>query len=567
MTKTHNNKIGIIALAIFSIAFSLVAHAEVINPPIIFDGVGNEKLRECPSFDCRVTQYGAMIPRIEIIESSGEWYKVNLIERGYFDNNTLQAKELPQSSWTKSTGWMYYTLIPENILSKIGGSAEIKKDELLGTATLKRQSAVLNCPSSNNCTLLTYLDAGIVLQIVGVDQTGEWYKIKLDNPILEGWDKWINANNFTDESRKTITGGTGKGETPTFTSTQEKLFAPPAFGNWIKSVTDRFGSGFTQGFLAALILLIIFGAFYLIGKYRLISKIDFSWVRHHRTIGIASSLLVVVVVFFAVSNYYQKREDELKNFIATQSRTIEATQKSVEGLSKKAEEASQQRIAQERAAKEIVQRLETKIANASTNKTTDLASIVNQWNNIIAKIECDVIYNRESFISLGSGTALNMNGQIAILSNRHVLVPEDITPTGCRTKIPGSSSVYSGDDIRVAVSGEDWAVFYPNNADSQIRNITATQPAMCTRKPSVGDSVVILGYPSIGSRTSITATEGIIAGYDGNFFITSAKVEQGNSGGAAILVKDNCLLGIPTFAQVGKIEALARILDISTIFR
>ena len=214
-----------------------------------------------------------------------------------------------------------------------------------------------------------------------------------------------------------------------------------------------------------------------------------------------------------------------------------------------------------------MQRLETKIANASTNKTTDLASIVNQWNNIIAKIECDVVYNRESFISLGSGTALNMNGQIAILSNRHVLVPEDITPTGCRTKVPGSASTYSCDDIRVAVSGEDWAVFYPNNTDSQIRNLTATQPAMCTRKPSVGDSVVILGYPSIGSRTSVTATEGIVAGYDGNYFITSAKVEQGNSGGAAILVKDNCLLGIPTFAQVGKIEALARILDISTIFR
>lgn len=568
MTKNINRKIGIVAFTIFAITFALVAHAEIINPPVVFDGVGNEKLRECPSFDCNVTQYGAMLPRIEIIESSGEWYKVNLIERGYFDNNTLQAKELPQSSWTKSTGWMYYTLIPENILSKIGGSAGIKKDELLGTATLKKQSAVLNCPSTNNCTLLTYLDAGTILQVVGVDQTGEWYKIKLDDPILEGWDKWINASNFTDESRKTIGRVTGKGETPTSTSTQEKPFlSPPAFGNWIKSIADRFGSGFTQGFLAALALLIVLAALYLIGKYRLISKIDFSWVRHHRTIGIASSLIIVVVVFFAVSNYYQKREDELKSFIATQSRTIEATQKSVEGLSKKAEEESQQRIAQERAAKEIVQRLETKVASASTNKTTDLASVVNQWSNIIAKIECDVVYARQSFVSLGSGTALNMNGQIAILSNRHVLVPEDITPTGCRTKVPGSASTYSGDDIRVAVSGEDWAVFYPNNTDPQIRNVTANQPTMCTRKPSVGDSVVILGYPSIGSRTSVTATEGIIAGYDGNYFITSAKVEQGNSGGAAILVKDNCLLGIPTFAQVGKVESLARILDISTVFK
>ena len=573
MAKNHNNKIGIIALAIFSIAFSLVAHAEVINPPVVFDGIGNENLRSCPSFDCNVVQYGGWLPRIEIIESSGEWYKVRLIERSseYANRNNQTSPYvevvLPESQWKTSIGWMYYTLIPESIRPQTAGAILDVKDEVIGTGVLKIQSIVRGCPSTNSCIVLTYLDAGTVLQVVGIDQTGEWYKIKLDDSILEGWDKWISASNFTDESRRAIGGGTGKVGEPTATSTQEKEFLPPAFGNWIKNIGSRFGSSFTQGFLVALALLIIFGGFYLIGKYRLISKIDFSWLRHRRTVGIASSLIVVIVVFFTVSNYFQKREDELKSFIATQQRTIEATQKSVEGLSKKAAEESQQRIAQERAAKEIVQRLETKIASASTNKTTDLASVVSQWSNIIAKIECDVVYNRQSFVSLGSGTALNMNGQIAILSNRHVLVPEDITPTGCRTKVPGSVSTYSGDDIRVAVSGEDWAVFYPNNADSQIRNITATQPAMCTRKPSVGDSVVILGYPSIGSRTSVTATEGIIAGYDGNYFITSAKVEQGNSGGAAILVKDNCLLGIPTFAQVGKVESLARILDISTIFK
>ena len=71
----------------------------------------------------------------------------------------------------------------------------------------------------------------------------------------------------------------------------------------------------------------------------------------------------------------------------------------------------------------------------------------------------------------------------------------------------------------------------------------------------------------VGTVLALGVAHGIVAGYDGNYFITSAKVEQGNSGGTAILVKDNCLLGIPTFAQVGKIEALARILDISTIFR
>src|SRR3989344_7427251 len=121
MAKILNKRIGIIVFAFFSLAIFSVASAEVINPSIVFDGIGNEKLRECPAFDCKILQYGAMIPRIEIIESSGEWFKVHLIERGYFDNNTQSAKELPESKWQTSTGWMYYTLIPENILSKIGG--------------------------------------------------------------------------------------------------------------------------------------------------------------------------------------------------------------------------------------------------------------------------------------------------------------------------------------------------------------------------------------------------------------------------------------------------------------
>lgn len=73
MTKNYNIRITILVLAVFSLVVSFVAHAEVINPPVVFDGVGYENLRSCPSFDCDVVQYGAMIPRIAIIESSGEW--------------------------------------------------------------------------------------------------------------------------------------------------------------------------------------------------------------------------------------------------------------------------------------------------------------------------------------------------------------------------------------------------------------------------------------------------------------------------------------------------------------
>jgi len=86
--------------------------------------------------------------------------------------------------------------------------------------------------------------------------------------------------------------------------------------------------------------------------------------------------------------------------------------------------------------------------------------------------------------------------------------------------------------------------------------------SICKVRPITGDQVVILGYPSVGSQSTVTATEGIISGFDDGYYVTSAKIEQGNSGGAAIHVKNNCFLGIPTLVVVGKIESLARILPL-----
>ena len=86
----------------------------------------------------------------------------------------------------------------------------------------------------------------------------------------------------------------------------------------------------------------------------------------------------------------------------------------------------------------------------------------------------------------------------------------------------------------------------------------------CEGRASAGEQVLILGYPGIGSSNDITVTDGIISGYENGYYITSAKIEHGNSGGAAILVEKNCYLGIPSFAYSGEIESLARILDMSS---
>ena len=56
-----------------------------------------------------------------------------------------------------------------------------------------------------------------------------------------------------------------------------------------------------------------------------------------------------------------------------------------------------------------------------------------------------------------------------------------------------------------------------------------------------------------------------MSGFESNYFVTSAKVERGNSGGTAVLLKNNCFLGVPTFVQSGALESLARILDVNVL--
>jgi serine protease Do len=81
----------------------------------------------------------------------------------------------------------------------------------------------------------------------------------------------------------------------------------------------------------------------------------------------------------------------------------------------------------------------------------------------------------------------------------------------------------------------------------------------CTdQEVKLGDKLVVAGFPAVGGFT-ITLTEGIVSGFDGEYIKTSAKIEHGNSGGAAFRYS-GCFIGIPTSSVVGEIESLGRIL-------
>lgn len=203
----------------------------------------------------------------------------------------------------------------------------------------------------------------------------------------------------------------------------------------------------------------------------------------------------------------------------------------------------------------------------------NVSQIVNLWYKSVGYVMCD---NDVS----GSGTLLKDSlGQYIVLSNYHVV--ED---TNC--SIVFSTDISQGfkqslwfdvlikykypeqDAIQLSI-----VPFSTKSTVSLPQGMTAPQSLeilkqiannnLCSNRPNIGDEVIILGYPGIGSQTGITVTRGIISGYEKNYYITDAKIDHGNSGGAAIWLDHNCYLGIPSAAKVGSIESLGRILDFS----
>ena len=216
------------------------------------------------------------------------------------------------------------------------------------------------------------------------------------------------------------------------------------------------------------------------------------------------------------------------------------------------------------------QDLENRIISPTKTQQVDLISIIKEWRPKVAYIEC-VLMNLDRVS--GSGiVAIFGENYPQVLTNKHVIRDEQGNyPAGCVVKLPDNNEIFkiTNSNDMPASNTVDAGALNIRNPNNQLSNtvyfsINYCFPVGYVGKAAIGEPIVILGYPYTGAQYDITATEGIISGYDGDYYITSAKVEHGNSGGIAILVKDNCYLGIPTYVKVGTSETLARILDINS---
>lgn len=288
-----------------------------------------------------------------------------------------------------------------------------------------------------------------------------------------------------------------------------------------------------------------------------------------------SSLLLFecfqIFKFNQIANQAELKLEINKNIDRKISQAIEPLQNIIKQEKAKREQTEIQTQEARKKADAQISDLQQKIEDS---KLPDLTEIIFNWQPIIANITCDFYYDTgQKYATQAGSGVLRKNpdtGKIHVFTNKHVAVnQEQYAPKYCEIKFPDQEKFKidnsSLDLVRISAQGYDWATIDLKSAPSKIKNL-AYDFKVCENKPEIGDDIVILGYPAIGSETNITATEGIVSGYDGDYYITSAKIEKGNSGGTAIVLKNNCHLGIPTFAKVGQIESLSRILKSSKIF-
>lgn len=202
-----------------------------------------------------------------------------------------------------------------------------------------------------------------------------------------------------------------------------------------------------------------------------------------------------------------------------------------------------------------------------------LQAVIKQWEPMVAYVECQFRYTDGTIYQEQSGSGMlyiyyrDSIPDFSVLTNKHVAIDDNgYGAYACSIQFPN----YNNDKVITVLNDNTVRTFSTprndadalfigiNNPDSYITNMKDGK--YCQTTPNLGDQVVILGFPAIGSPTGVTVTKGIVSGYEGDYIITDAKIDHGNSGGVAINFDDNCYLGLPTWAATGEIESLARIL-------
>jgi len=499
--KTKFNKIFINILLLSFLIIPSAVFANVKTQSTTFSGLYNGAglVRNCPSFNCKIIKYGGICPTTEVLRKENNWYKVKFTVRGIYKEGAMQIDicgDKDEKILPKSSWVTYEGWMPESVIPpRIRGAVIDRK--------------------------------------------------------IEGKKEIASINK---------------------TKTKESM---PAKG-------DILSDSIIQLHLFVIVLLSTF----LLGVILIFfwsrkKKVIFSTTREALSVFSIIILLIVIggVGFFTYKSYKQQKlyQQEIENLKMDTQRAI----KKVETGSQLRGKMVQETVKETQRKIKTIEKREKERKKQLPNQSI---ALIKKWAPSIVKLTCSISSNR---YSQGSGTLFynSEDGSYTVFTNYHVVATGDGNKPFCIVTIYPNSPLLTGAlaymsdiksfkyfgpldmvafnirPIKQLIGSKIFNKPLPNSL-SPIRSfaIDGKNMNLCGI-PQIGEKVFILGYPAIGGD-SLTVTDGIIAGIENKnikYYKTSAKIEHGNSGGAAILEK-GCLLGIPTLAVLGKVESLAYIL-------
>lgn len=268
--------------------------------------------------------------------------------------------------------------------------------------------------------------------------------------------------------------------------------------------------------------------------------------------------------------------------IATQSSLLEAQTEDISRQDEALKDAQANEVLLQEALAEVREAQSVEVSAENGVDRELLAALA----PAIVKLSC--IKDGQGGIQRGTGLlfrggAYDPFGEYYIQTNLHVVETEDDSRAHCAiTLYPNSGDtaehlVFESDGFKYYGDDIDIAFLTPKVVDASEHAGTVADLARYARSKAetptcsalaTGDRISILGYPAAGGDT-LTVTDGIVSGFETEgkvrYVKTSAKIDIGNSGGAAI-EDSGCIVGIPTSVRQSRLQTIGRILDLHYLF-
>jgi len=265
-------------------------------------------------------------------------------------------------------------------------------------------------------------------------------------------------------------------------------------------------------------------------------------------INIALALVILVAVGLGFYYFYKESADQ-KSIIQSQQKAINESKSEIDALkSKEPTDPSSLQVSQTYVAERIAL-----LHCLQVKETPD--KIKSLYNDSVFDPSFE-----------GSGVFVTANGEI--ISNAHVvgIASLCLVQTAKAPNFTVPSPTYYAQVVSVDTERDIALLRVESSVGDEPKPETFSFFPMLKKEAQLGDKIFIAGF-SAASNRRLAITDGIVSGREdvsgyipGIFLITSAKIDAGNSGGAAI-TPQGLLIGLPTYLR-GEYETLGYVLDL-----